>query len=225
SLRKLISDSRPGDILAFQFAGHGYQLADIDGDEEDDTDEALVTFDFENGAFVLDDDIRAVLSEIKAGVNLTCFIDSCHSGSVTRVFELPTPDSQEVDRIIEAGRARFLKTSRAERDELENVHRMFRAEMDRTRTTASRSFFKREDLRWVNFSAAQPTEKALEHQGHGDFTIRAIDLLSALRGPVTNLEFNNRLIERFGSVRAQTPSLDARPLDEAAPFLSGLLAI
>jgi hypothetical protein len=31
-LTRLITESRPGDVMAFQFAGHGTQLRDLDGD-------------------------------------------------------------------------------------------------------------------------------------------------------------------------------------------------
>ena len=56
---------RPGDVLVFQFSGHGTQLPDLDGDEiEDSQDEAFCPVDFATGAFLIDDDVAQVFSRI-----------------------------------------------------------------------------------------------------------------------------------------------------------------
>lgn len=57
-LGNLITSSRPGDVVVFQFAGHGIQLRDLDGDEtgKNKDDEALVPVDFAGGRFLLDDE-------------------------------------------------------------------------------------------------------------------------------------------------------------------------
>ena len=83
--RDLIATSAPGDVLALQFAGHGTQLPDLNGDEEDNSDEAICPYDFADGAFLIDDDIRELFSKIPDGVNVTCFFDCCHSGTATRL--------------------------------------------------------------------------------------------------------------------------------------------
>ena len=49
-MKQLISGAKPGDIVVIQYAGHGTQVKDLDGDETDGQDEALVPVDFGTGA-------------------------------------------------------------------------------------------------------------------------------------------------------------------------------
>ncbi|MBC7520611.1 MAG: caspase family protein, partial [Sandarakinorhabdus sp.] len=88
-LTALVGDSRPGDVIVFQYAGHGTTVPDLDGDEAGaDTpgdDEALCPYDFASGELLIDDDMRAIFRRLPDGVNLTCFFDCCHSGTITRM--------------------------------------------------------------------------------------------------------------------------------------------
>jgi hypothetical protein len=61
ALGALVEGGEAGDVLVFQFAGHGTQVPDLDGDEDDAKDEALCPVDVYDGAFVIDDDIWEVL--------------------------------------------------------------------------------------------------------------------------------------------------------------------
>ena len=80
ALAGMVGAARPGDVVVFQFAGHGTQVDDIDGDElHHRLDEAFCPVDFPAGRFLIDDDVRAVFSGVRAGVNVTSFIDRCHS--------------------------------------------------------------------------------------------------------------------------------------------------
>ena len=60
SLRGLIRSAQRGDVLVFQYAGHGTSLADLDGDEADGKDEAICPFDIDEGAYLIDDDLAEV---------------------------------------------------------------------------------------------------------------------------------------------------------------------
>ena len=63
--------------------GHGGSTQDLDGDEEDGTDEVIYPVDFKNAGHIVDDEIhRLVVKPLKSGVRLTAIFDSCHSGSV-----------------------------------------------------------------------------------------------------------------------------------------------
>ena len=88
ALTRLVTSSKAGDVVVFQYAGHGTTLPDLDGDEADgdtpDHDEALCPVDFGEGKFVIDDDVAEVFRQLPDGVNLTCFIDCCHSGTISR---------------------------------------------------------------------------------------------------------------------------------------------
>ena len=69
-----------GDILLFTYSGHGGQVPDANGDEDDRMDETWVMFDRQ----VVDDELYALWAKFKPGVRIAIFSDSCHSGTVGR---------------------------------------------------------------------------------------------------------------------------------------------
>jgi len=71
--------------------------ADLDADEEDREDEAICPVDFATGALYIDDDIARVLRQLPDGVNLSFFMDCCHSGTNTR-FAVGAPASSAAAR-------------------------------------------------------------------------------------------------------------------------------
>jgi metacaspase-1 len=84
ALRWLVSGCRPGDTLLFHYSGHGSQIADTsDPDvEPDKLDEIICPIDLDWKEKVITDDyMKWVFDTVPAGVNLTVFLDSCHSGS------------------------------------------------------------------------------------------------------------------------------------------------
>src|SRR5262245_59737575 len=96
ALSTLVSNASPGDVLYFHFSGHGSNVPDQDGDEEDDhRDEIFCSTDLDWNDPLRDDRIRTVLDGLPSGVNLTFVSDCCHSGSITRAIEPPdTPCKQ-----------------------------------------------------------------------------------------------------------------------------------
>lgn len=76
-----------GDYFVFFYAGHGVQIKDQDGDEEDGMDEALALvtpagkIDFKY--FLRDDDFAELIAKhTKKGVNILILCDCCHSGTI-----------------------------------------------------------------------------------------------------------------------------------------------
>ena len=81
----IVSGTRPGDRVLISFSGHGYYVADIDGDEADGWDEVIAPSDVRpeaNGfsGTILDDQIGAFVDRL-AGRNVVIVVDSCHSGT------------------------------------------------------------------------------------------------------------------------------------------------
>ena len=74
--------TRSGDSVAIVYSAHGSQVRDSSGDEADGFDEVLCPADWPN--YVSDDDIRAILATVPAGVNVDVIFDCCHSGTGTR---------------------------------------------------------------------------------------------------------------------------------------------
>lgn len=84
-LKWLVADAQPGDELFFHYSGHGAQVRDRDGDElKDHLDEILCPHDLKWDDPLTDDFIGDLFDDLPAGVNLTMFCDSCHSGTMTR---------------------------------------------------------------------------------------------------------------------------------------------
>jgi hypothetical protein len=69
-----------GDLFFLTYSGHGGQVPDVNGDEDDKKDETWCLYDGQ----LIDDELYAELGKFKAGVRILVLSDSCHSGTVTR---------------------------------------------------------------------------------------------------------------------------------------------
>eukprot|EP00760_Papus_ankaliazontas_P019091 PhM_4_TR17878/c0_g2_i1/m.11050 len=79
----LVAGAQPGDTLFMHYSGHGTQVPDQDGDEDDGMDEALCPVDYARSGIIRDDDIlRTLIAPLPEGVRLTAIMDCCHSGSL-----------------------------------------------------------------------------------------------------------------------------------------------
>jgi hypothetical protein len=211
-MRRLIAVSAPGDVTVFQFAGHGTELDDLDGDEISGTngpkDEALCPYDISQGAFVIDDDIADVFTGIQAGVNVTCFMDCCHSGTITRFMVGAAHTGGDQSR-----RARFLPAS----SEMQAAHRAFRQRLGQRRALDKGT---PDQMRQILFAACLDREVAYESRGQGEFTVRATRILQqqGIAG-LTNEIFHNQVLAAFGAQPQQHPDLDCAPDMRQAPLL------
>lgn len=197
SLRSLVDGSRAGDVIAFQYSGHGTTMPDLNGDEADGTDEALCPVDFEGGALYIDDDIADALASLPDGVNLTFFMDCCHSGTNTR-FAGARPAG-----LPTGAKARFVRPTQA----LIDAHKRFRMQGGRGMPPV---FVARGQHRMcdIKFAACLDHEVAMESGGSGEFTLRALRVLEAGIDGVSNEQFLQRVVAAFGPGAAQNPMLD-----------------
>jgi hypothetical protein len=67
-------------ILLLTYSGHGGQMPDADGDEDDNKDETWVLYDRQ----LVDDELYNLWNQFSAGARIVVLSDSCHSGTVTR---------------------------------------------------------------------------------------------------------------------------------------------
>ena len=76
------------DTVVVYFAGHGTQMIDDNGDEEDGKDECLLAWDsgLLDISYIRDDDMNRWLGAVAAGTKIV-MIDACHSGTSTRQME------------------------------------------------------------------------------------------------------------------------------------------
>jgi hypothetical protein len=72
-----------GGILLLTYSGHGGQMPDADGDEDDGKDETWVLYDRQ----LVDDELYNLWNQFGSGARIVVLSDSCHSGSVTKDME------------------------------------------------------------------------------------------------------------------------------------------
>lgn len=93
----LINKVNSGDVVYIHFSGHGQQVTDLNGDEEDSLDEAWIPYDacfaFSKGEYegenhILDDKLNIWLTQLRSKVGskgmITVVADACHSGGGSR---------------------------------------------------------------------------------------------------------------------------------------------
>jgi hypothetical protein len=214
NLRSLVQSSQAGDVLVFQYSGHGTTVPDLTGRTVDGVEEAMVPVDFSaaNPKLLMDFDIGAVFNALPAGVNLTCFIDCCHSGTILRMFAganaQSTPGADE--------RARYIVLSD---DEIAAVQ-AYQAPL--AATSRGNVAGGQEMMREVAFAACRPEEVAMEVNGQGDFTRLATGVLGNGFRRMTNEQFQAEVTQAFGATPRQHPNLDCATPAKARVLLQPL---
>ena len=81
AISRAASELSSGDILFLTYSGHGGQVDDANGDEDEGQDETWVLYDRQ----VVDDELYQLYSQFADGVRVVILSDSCHSGTVAKV--------------------------------------------------------------------------------------------------------------------------------------------
>lgn len=81
-IRKAASVLSPNDLFIISYSGHGGQLPDVNGDEDDGMDETWCLYDGQ----LVDDELSLLWSTFKKDVRILVVSDSCHSGTVTKMI-------------------------------------------------------------------------------------------------------------------------------------------
>jgi len=92
ALEQLVKQAGPNDTVYVHYSGHGSQVVDLNGDEQEDgLDETLVPQDGRttNIRDITDDELNEIFYLLKARHALVV-LDSCHSGTATRSVEIRT---------------------------------------------------------------------------------------------------------------------------------------
>ncbi len=85
----LIAQAQPGDIVVFDYSGHGSQMKDVTGKMINGMDETIVPWDSRDPAGKVFDisgaELHPLLLQLaKKTKNVTFILDSCHSGTLVR---------------------------------------------------------------------------------------------------------------------------------------------
>ena len=81
-IRYAFLNAKFGDYIWIDYSGHGSYRKDTSGDEIDGYDETLCLYDGD----VIDDETAELCKLIPVGVTVVFFLDSCFSGSATRIY-------------------------------------------------------------------------------------------------------------------------------------------
>ena len=94
TFRKLLSEVKAGDVVYLHFSCHGQPFEDMNGDEEDGWDEAIVPYDammtYKRGVYdganhIIDDELHTYFDNLRKTVGTSGFvcvvIDACHAGN------------------------------------------------------------------------------------------------------------------------------------------------
>ena len=201
---------RAGDRMIVTFSGHGTQVpVTSDAGELDGLDEAWVLHD----RLLLDNELRAALERIPAGVRVCVVLDCCHSGTAIRLFRA---------RGGKAARLRFMP--------LEVARAVFDAEPAASRQRSSRALADRRagSAAVVLLAACQDHQVALDGDDNGAFTgaLKRVWDRGRFRGD--HREFRARIERELP--RDQTPAIDTLGPDAdltsflgERPFRAGLV--
>lgn len=207
--RDVCDQAKPGDTVIIQYSGHGTQVADKSGDESDGLDEAWVTFDYKDGNVLLDDEIGSLIDSYeKVGIQMVLFTDCCHSGSGSRARDAQVSKirgSRFMSVISLPGFARaYTRSSERWASELPG------RELD---TIGSE----------VHFAGCQDHQSSYENNGHGDFTLAAVDALMSSSLGASYADIYVSIKRAFSDNPLQTPMFRAKP-DKSQLGLFGAVA-
>lgn len=111
ALRRLVRDTREGDVVVIHYSGHGHRITNDDPEEDEESDgfdEVLVPYGapdefyegYDGSLHLRDDELGTVLAELRARAgrsgNVVVFLDACYSGTGTRGGgDLPARGAEE----------------------------------------------------------------------------------------------------------------------------------
>ena len=97
ALEDLCKNVAKGDVVYIHFSGHGQQISDINGDEDDGFDEAWIPYDarksyqagiYEGDKHIIDDELNEIFTAYRVRLGergkIVVIADACHSGSGSR---------------------------------------------------------------------------------------------------------------------------------------------
>ncbi|HKY16460.1 MAG TPA: caspase family protein [Microthrixaceae bacterium] len=198
-LRKLVRGAKHGDVLVFTHSSHGTYVADDDTDEPA-YDEAICPWDAKKRKRpLLDDELRKVLARVPAGVRLTVLLDSCFSGTGTRLA--PSRDGKNRP----TRRPRFLSPKKF-------GGRVINTRTARKRTPSTPESMMREVLLAGCSDQQESYDVDFEEGAHGALTYYALRAIEAADYDITyeQLHARTKAALRKNGFADQTPQLEGK---------------
>jgi hypothetical protein len=211
SFNQMIAQAQPNDLIYIHFSTHGQQVTDLNGDEDDGLDEAIVPYDaqktfvkgvYEGKNHLIDDELNGYLSQLRSKIgkdgSLLVVIDACHSGDATR------GNNSEADSAVLRGTNDIFNLGTKKITQLQP----------------------KKKLDWVVFSATQPYQNNYEYKLNGEYfgsLSYAINL--AISELSTQVSFS-KLFELIQSKRTnmKVSGYPQRPMIDGADFYQKQIA-
>jgi hypothetical protein len=196
AMRKLVDEAGPDDVVYLHYSGHGSQVQDLNGDEDDGLDETIVPQDGRTPGVrdIVDDELDAIFAKLRTP-NAVIVLDSCHSGTAMRSLDIRTrsvPNDTRIDLYRDGNEV------------------------------ATRAIVPRLESRFLVLSGAADNQEAIDGpidgRYHGFFTYALSRSVSTLPPQATPRQIFGgvaqelaRLQARFGRVAMPDPRLEGPP--------------
>lgn len=217
-IKKLVRDSKKGDVVVLHYSGHGSNVPDDNDDESDGRDEILCPTDLDWDDPLRDDWLRTEFDRVKNGVSFTVIMDCCHSGTNTRAI-LP-PDAPIKQRYLpspwglkatESGRSLPKKVS----SELRRSPRSARKGRDIVKA----------ELPEVLITGCRDTQTSadafINNRYNGALTFSLVDAIRKSKGKLTYNELHDRAAATLKTRQFdQVPQLEGRTVNFGRPLFS-----
>lgn len=172
---------RAGDTFLITYSGHGGQVPDTNGDERYDRgpggtsrmDETWCTWDRQ----LIDDELHYLWSLFKRGVRILVLSDSCHSGTMARVFR---DDGFYLAAVGSAWRPRMMSNQRSAA-----VYKQNKALYEGIQSAVPTRGKSRVEASVVLISGCQDNQYSLDGDENGLFTGTLLRVLSGENVPTT----------------------------------------
>jgi hypothetical protein len=195
------------DLFVFQYSGHGTWIPDVSGDERDRRDEALCPHDIADGQIITDDELFAIFKAAKRGSRCVMLSDSCHSGTVTKLFD---PLGVSRDRVRYIAPELFLRGAALK------AAQAAATEQPSPSTRAAQVALLISGCQDIEFSF----DAWFGTRANGAFTRVALDALAALPEDATYNDWHKQIRAKLPSQDyPQTPNIVGRPAAKAARVL------
>lgn len=170
--KKAAQELKEGDIFFVSYSGHGGQVPDFNGDEEDGVDETWCLFDGQ----LIDDELYQFWSKFRPGVRVLVVSDSCHSGTVIRAV---VPDATTDVAVVSSPLARAMPINIASRTFRQN--RDFYSKLGSSLSNVEAQSVKRATDTPIScsvrlISGCQDNQVSLDGPGNGAFTAALISV-------------------------------------------------
>lgn len=204
ALEQFVREVGVNDIVYVHYSGHGSQVQDLTGDEDDGLDETLVPHDGRTKGVpdITDDELDGMFSKLRAG-NVLIVLDSCHSGTATRALDIRT----------------------------RSVPRDMRVDLYQQSVTSTRAIVPRMQTRYVVMSGAAADQEALDGPIEGEYrgffsyalsrSLAASGANASPKSVFAGVEGELKRIQtRFGRTSMPEPQLEGPPALLDRPLLS-----